>query len=300
MQRLFHNEGEMSFLETDRPAFEQWLAEPIRDHLRMQNPIRSIQRRSRGFTVAAGNIESECEAVILCCGADYRFQRKLGLLHHAPTVGYAFGERQVAEVSLSKSSFTWEIVGSCEGYGWAFPKDCNEWNIGVLGYHAAKIRSEFSQFKRRFGFDQSGRSHFGGRFPCGGLIPKIMDDGLLVCGDAAGMVFAGTGEGIRMALLSGDFAAQVMADAVHKGDVRKRRLRAYHELCYERFGRELNAGVWTKDLLLLLDRLGMLGLMMESVPDQRVFELMLGRVGLQAKSVYCLLRAWERLYSTLR
>jgi len=61
----------------------------------------------------------------------------------------------------------------------------------------------------------------------GGLLPKVVKDGLMLVGDSAGYRF------IINAILSGRCAGQTAAAAVREGDVSKGRLKGYPDLCQE-------------------------------------------------------------------
>ena len=63
----------------------------------------------------------------------------------------------------------------------------------------------------------------------------LLDDGALLVGDAAGLAYAESGEGIRPAVESGLLAAQAIAEA--DGDYRRARLDTYAERLTARLGR---------------------------------------------------------------
>jgi flavin-dependent dehydrogenase len=63
----------------------------------------------------------------------------------------------------------------------------------------------------------------------------LLDDGVVLVGDAAGLAYTESGEGIRPAIESGLLAAGVILDAA--GDYRRQRLARYEQLIRRRFGR---------------------------------------------------------------
>jgi flavin-dependent dehydrogenase len=65
--------------------------------------------------------------------------------------------------------------------------------------------------------------------------PRLVDDGVLLVGDAAGLAYAQSGEGIRPAAESGLMAAAVIGGAA--GDYGRERLDAYRQRLVARFGR---------------------------------------------------------------
>ena len=64
---------------------------------------------------------------------------------------------------------------------------------------------------------------------------KLLADGLLLVGDAAGLAYTQSGEGIRPAIESGLLAAEVIRAAA--GDYREERLQPYLRRLEQRFGK---------------------------------------------------------------
>ena len=91
-------------------------------------------------------------------------------------------------------------------------------------------------------------SGYGGVVPCSGPIDKTYYDRLLVCGDAAGMVYAGTGEGIYFALESGRIAAKVAIKALLKGRFDEGFLKEYEKRWRSSFSELMKAGIVFYDL----------------------------------------------------
>ena len=66
----------------------------------------------------------------------------------------------------------------------------------------------------------------------------VVGDGVLIIGDAAGLAYPESGEGIRPAIESGLMAAQIIANA--RGDYSKQRLSEYETQLTARFGARNN------------------------------------------------------------
>jgi flavin-dependent dehydrogenase len=66
----------------------------------------------------------------------------------------------------------------------------------------------------------------------------VIGDGVLIIGDAAGLAYAESGEGIRPAIESGLMAARIIANA--RGDYSKQRLAEYEAQLAARFGARNN------------------------------------------------------------
>lgn len=140
--------------------------------------------------------------------------------------------REVAEPEIYFDSLDW-------GYGWIFPRN-DEIVIGIGGLFAKNrnFRSIFDTFFRdRFGREFTGvvKGHF---VPFGEYSKGMGRDGVLLAGDAAGLVDPITGEGIAYAMQSGFYAAQSILDVLSgktknlNADYRKRCAAITDELAY--------------------------------------------------------------------
>jgi flavin-dependent dehydrogenase len=126
-----------------------------------------------------------------------------------------------------------------KGYGWCFHKQ-NVLNVGLGRLDPQGLRghsAEFLKFLRA-----SGRLAPDFSAPLAGhayllrdyAARRVVDDGVLLVGDAAGVAYAQSGEGIRPAIESGLLAARVVAEA--KGRYGRDRLAGYEDLLRQRFG----------------------------------------------------------------
>lgn len=126
------------------------------------------------------------------------------------------------------------------GYGWVFRKD-NYLNVGLGRTDSHEISRHVKDFvgylaKERavetpvtgiagHAYGLIGRSH-----------RKILDDGVLLIGDAAGLAYPESGEGIRPAIESGLIAAHAILSA--EGNYSTKRLSLYQALLNARLQRE--------------------------------------------------------------
>ena len=126
-----------------------------------------------------------------------------------------------------------------KGYGWCFRKG-DFLNIG-LGREDNHLLSEqlkdFCRFlKQRGRIPQDIPDSFHGHayLLYGHAVRKQLDDGMLLVGDAAGLAYPQSGEGIRPAVESGLMAAATIIKA--NGDYRREQLSPYAERLAARFG----------------------------------------------------------------
>jgi geranylgeranyl reductase family protein len=119
----------------------------------------------------------------------------------------------------------------CPGYGWIFPGPDNQFNVGVGFFHdAGRVHAEttithlFDRFVESFDparelMRQAKRRSLlkGAPLRTGLEGADLAVPGLLVVGDAAGLTYSFSGEGIGKAMESGSIAARViLADAARR------------------------------------------------------------------------------------
>jgi menaquinone-9 beta-reductase len=127
------------------------------------------------------------------------------------------------------------------GYGWCFRKG-DYLNVGLgrldqhrLGAHVAAF-VDFLRQTRKVAFDLPSKLLGHAYLLYGRAKRKVTGDGVMLIGDAAGMAYAQSGEGIRPAIESGLLAARVLAEA--DGKYTADRLSLYSDRLAERFGNQ--------------------------------------------------------------
>ncbi len=117
------------------------------------------------------------------------------------------------------------------GYAWVFPKSREAANVG-LGVRVRHTKPPIDYLKDFVAQDPRFRnakilSKGGGICPVSGTLDRIVADGLMLVGDAAGQLIPMTGAGIHSSIEAGKMAGRVAAEAVKEGDVSAKRLSAY-------------------------------------------------------------------------
>jgi len=132
-----------------------------------------------------------------------------------------------------------------KGYGWCFRKG-NFLNVG-LGREGNKglvehvhTFSRWLQSQGKVPADAPARFKGHAYLLYSHATRPVVGDGVLIIGDAAGLAYAESGEGIRPAIESGLMAARIIADA--RGDYSKQRLVEYETQLSARFGARNNGG----------------------------------------------------------
>jgi flavin-dependent dehydrogenase len=152
---------------------------------------------------------------------------------------FEMNDRQQAGCRVRPDTPELYFCADIKGYGWCFRKN-NFLNIGLgrldqhrLSEHVAAFVS-FLKATGRISFDVPS-SLLGHAYLLYGVSErKIFDDGLVLIGDAAGLAYKQSGEGIRPAIESGLLAAQAILSA--QGNYSRESLSAYGKLLGQRFG----------------------------------------------------------------
>jgi geranylgeranyl reductase family protein len=158
----------------------------------------------------------------------------------AQEVEFLMSGEQQRECAVSPTTPELYFAGDLKGYGWCFRKgDYLNVGIGREGErHLGEHRDDFLKFLRdteRLNFDLPG--HFKGHAYrlYGRTIRQIVSDNVLLIGDALGLAFPKSGEGIRPAIESGLLAADVILKS--DGDFQRENLQPYAEAIQSRFGK---------------------------------------------------------------
>jgi geranylgeranyl reductase family protein len=135
------------------------------------------------------------------------------------------------------------------GYGWCFRKG-NVLNVGFgrldrhsLSEHVASFL-QFLKTTGKVGFELPSAMLGHAYLIYSKTSRKLVDDGVMLIGDAAGLAYSQSGEGIRPAIESGLLAADVIVKV--KGDYAGDNLNAYRSLLSARFGR--TKGDWATSI----------------------------------------------------
>src|SRR5579864_2433228 len=152
---------------------------------------------------------------------------------------FSMDARQQAACSIQPEIPELYFCADMRGYGWCFRKG-NVLNVGLgrldrrsLSGHVA----DFLAFLRRTGkvaFELPASILGHAYLIYSKTTRKLVDDEVVLIGDAAGLAYSQSGEGIRPAIESGLLAAQVIAEAA--GDYRREKLQPYPNLLRARYG----------------------------------------------------------------
>jgi flavin-dependent dehydrogenase len=203
-----------------RCEFDRFLLVRSGASVRESTPLSSLERTARGFVV---NGAFEAPLLVGAGGHFCPVARYLGRGHRAGGLVVA----QEAEVPLSRSDRC-TVAGTApelffchdlDGYGWSVRKGAYL-NVGIGRRNPADFPAHaraFSAWLVKTGRApaSAARAKWRGHayLLAGAATRTPIDDGILLVGDAAGLAYPESGEGIRPAVESGLAAARTVLDA---------------------------------------------------------------------------------------
>lgn len=251
----------------DRAAFDLALAghaEAAGARVRCGHRVQSVAIDPGRVTVSATTAADgqtrtlSARACILACGAQYRFNRQLGLgipraYLQSAQIETAFAPVESVEIDLDRTiapgGFAWVVPFAIDGMPAA--------RVGLMASSAAAVR--FTKYAEalagRFGLRGARGSIKSPRLKLLPLGPvrRTYGERVLAVGDAAGLTKPTTGGGIYYSLLSGQLAARVLTQRLHEDRLDANALRDYETQWRERLGPELRAGLAFRTLATRFD-----------------------------------------------
>lgn len=226
-----------------RYEFDHYLLQRSGTRLRLGEPLRSLERSNSGW-IANGAIHASLLVgagghscpVARFLGAQLGAQQSLVVAQEAE---FPLDAAQAKACRVLPDTPELFFCQDLKGYGWCFRKG-GYLNIG-LGRNESRHLSEhlaaFLDFLKRRGKLPAGiPNEFRGHAYLlhGHSARKPIDNGVLLIGDAAGLAYPQSGEGIRPAVESALLAAETIIEA--DGDYRQAHLAPYPQRLRERFG----------------------------------------------------------------
>jgi digeranylgeranylglycerophospholipid reductase len=235
----------------DRRALDEALVTRARAagaEVRTGSRVDQIRRGSDHVlvTVAETSCEVRARAVVLACGANYRFHKALGLgtptvFLQSAQVETLFPDATDVEIQLGR-----EVAPG--GFGWLVPLRRGEASCARIGLMSqTRSRERFRAFLgalvARAGLTAPSFPEPRLKMLPLGPIAKTSGDRVVAVGDAAGLVKPTTGGGIYYGLISGRLAGHVLDEALTAGRLEAADLRAYDTLWRRRLGHEIRIGL---------------------------------------------------------
>jgi flavin-dependent dehydrogenase len=228
-----------------RCEFDHYLLERSGARLQLGEPLKTLERVN-GSWIVNGRLKTP-----LIIGAGGHFcpvARHMGGRHErgeqavaAQEIEFAMDEQQFRDCPVPPGIPFLYFCDDLQGYGWYYRKG-NYLNVGLgreddrnLSAHVSAFCSllqDCGKIPRDLPARFLGHAYL--------IYPhaqrRIVDDGILLIGDAAGLAYPQSGEGIRPAVESGLMAAEVIQGA--GGDYRRANLEPYRARLTARFGKK--------------------------------------------------------------
>lgn len=232
----------------DRETFDATLArraELAGVTIRRGHRVTSIDVVANGvvITLADGSRE-QARATILACGANYGFQKRLGLGTPSTFLQSAQLELPADRIGDVEIHFGSEIAP--KGFAWAVPVRRTYGSFARIGVMASDNAGlYFSRMLERVR-DRWGIAVPDAPAPRRRVLPlasvkRTYGDRVLAVGDAAGLVKPTTGGGIYYSVVSGEIAAEVLAGRLAADDLSASAMREYELRWRNRFQSEFTA-----------------------------------------------------------
>lgn len=232
-----------------RSEFDQFLLLRSGAPARLGEPVRSIERSGEGWLV---NGAIRARLLIGAGGNNCPVARALGALPGkepaivALVAEYRMDREQLARCRVAGGTVLISFTPDLKGYGWLFRKG-NFLNVGLGSREGAGVRRQALEFcsclRERGELDEDVSERFKGHsyLPFrGDAGRRVVWDGALVIGDAAGVCFPESGEGILPAVETALLAADTVVRA--GGEYREEKLAPYAKALAARFAPAAGGG----------------------------------------------------------
>jgi digeranylgeranylglycerophospholipid reductase len=192
---------------------------------------------------------------VLACGAQYRFNRQLGL--GIPRAYLQSAQLEAPFPRLDDVEIDLDRTLAPRGFAWIVPFSRGGATMARIGLMASDTAAaRFSAYISRLA--ERHHASIAPARPRVKLLPlapvkRTYADRVVAVGDAAGLAKPTTGGGIYYSLLSGHYAADVLASALRHDRTDAATLRAYETQWQARIGPELRAGLAFRTLAARFD-----------------------------------------------
>ncbi len=244
----------------DRGAFDAGLARQAAGsgaEIRSGARVERLDIDTSGVIARLGDgVRVHARACVLACGANYRFNRTLGLGVPSRLVQTAQAEVVFPPPAEGVDVYIGRDLAP-NGFGWIVPFARGTDTCARIGLMCSDhARARFDRFVDRVWRERGlSLARPTPRLKALPLSPvdSTYADRVVAVGDAAGLVKPTTGGGIYYSLLSGTIAAEVLDGALRGDALHARALSAYQRRWTERMGADIRAGLAFRRLVARLD-----------------------------------------------
>jgi len=231
----------------DKKKFLRVMASKAADagaEIAMAEPAKRIEKVDEGYRIYTRSLEVTTRLLIGADGYLSFTARRLGLEKPGerkviPTVQYV-----MVNCNLEDPEAIDFYVGrrvAPLGYVWVFPKSETEANVGI-GVRGAPAKLYLDKFVRDHPemFSKAEVVEYkGSAVTISGMLEKIVDDNVMLVGEAAGEVIPLTGGGIHSSIAGGGIASETAIGALEKDDLSAANLSGYVKRYGEYWGKRI-------------------------------------------------------------
>jgi flavin-dependent dehydrogenase len=225
-----------------RSEFDHFLLHRCGAELLLGQAVRSMRRDNKGWLV---NENYQAKLVVGAGGHFCPVARRLNdgckseTAVAAQEIEFKLSAEQKAACPVDGKIPELFFTPDLKGYGWVFRKG-DYLNVGLGREDKRKLSEHVKRFCKRLQAEGRIPRELPEKFKGHAYLLYhhatrcLVDDGVLLIGDSAGLAYPQSGEGIRPAVESALLAAQLIADC--KGDYRREQLLPYVDRLEARFG----------------------------------------------------------------
>ena len=224
-----------------RYEFDDYLLRRSGAALRLAEPVEAIERSGENWLI---NGQYESPILVGAGGHFCPVARRLGARPEVASVVKAQEVEYQADPDhsggVSPEMPALYFCQDLQGYGWCFRKG-DYLNVGLGRLDSDRLSAHVAGFcdfawERKLLAGERPTKWLGHAYQLyEGPQPRLIEDGVLLVGDAAGLAYPNSGEGIRPAVESGLMAAEVILQAA--GNYRRENLAAYEVQLTARLGK---------------------------------------------------------------
>ena len=237
----------------ERKVFDKWLAEEaVKAGAAVQANtfVSGLLKDTNGYfngvkgEFMGNKFEEKARIVICATGAESPIRNQaLGVFSKVTLVDSCIQyEMTNVDVVSDMIHIYLSNVLAPRGYVWVFPKGEHRANVGLGIIPQDKKPSSYMQEFLKLHPEIAKGSIIevnAGCVPVGGLVKDMVANGFILCGEAANHVNPIHGGGIKEAVISGQMAADVIAECLRNNDVSKKALDKYNVVWWEERGNHL-------------------------------------------------------------
>lgn len=248
--RIVYRTPTIEALVVDRRLFDQQLQDRARSAgvtVLSGRRVTDVSTTRSGATITfADGSTMMARAAVLACGANYTFQRRLGMGMPQVFLQSAQVECPAGRFDAVQVHFGHRVAPS--GFAWVVPVRRGEMSMARVGLMCeGNAAQHFRRFAERVaascGLPEASDPAMEPRSKMLPLAPlrRTYADRILAVGDAAGLVKATTGGGIYYSLLSAHIAADTLDESLRTDRLSADGLEPYQRAWRRRLGPELEA-----------------------------------------------------------